>query len=105
MLFHEVTLTNLKAGTTYYFSVSSGMTTDDNSGAGYSFTTESEATYADLAIFIKPSSYQAECTNWEDCYEFWVAISNSDTMSFHDFDVRLYLGDNPNTWIIRCPDS
>ena len=100
VLFHEVTLTNLKAGITYYFSVSSGMTTDDNSGAGYSFTTESEATYADLAIFIKPSSYQAECTNWEDCYEFWVAISNSDTMSFHDFDVRLYLGDNPNIKVV-----
>ncbi|MBR5411581.1 MAG: glycoside hydrolase family 9 protein [Fibrobacter sp.] len=100
VLFHEVTLTNLKAGTTYYFTVSSGMSDDNNGGSGYSFTTESEATYADLAIFIKPSSYQAECTNWEDCYEFWVSISNSDTMSFHDFDVRLYLGDNPNIKVV-----
>lgn len=95
VLFHEVELTDLKAGTTYYFSVSSGMSTDNNGGSGYSFTTESEATYADLAIFIKPSSYQAECSNWEDCFEFWVTLTNNDTLDFHDFEVRLYLGDNP----------
>ena len=101
VLFHEVTLTNLQAGTTYYFTVSSGMMTDDNGGAGYSFTTESEATYADLAIFIKPSSYQADCSNWQDCYEFWVTLTNNDTLDFHDFEVRLYLGDNPNIKVIE----
>lgn len=95
VMFHEVTLTNLKAGTTYYFSVSSGMSDDNNGGSGYSFTTESEASYADLAIFIKPSSYQAECSKWQDCYEFWVTLTNSDTLDFYDFEVRLYLGDNP----------
>ena len=96
VLFHEVTLTNLKAGTTYYFTVSSGMSDEDNGGSGYSFTTESEASYADLAIFIKPSSYQADCSNWQDCFEFWVTLTNSDTLDFYDFEVRLYLGDNPN---------
>ncbi len=101
VLFHEVTLTNLQAGTTYYFTVSSGMSTDNNGGAGYSFTTESEATYADLAIFIKPSSYQADCSNWQDCYEFWVTLTNNDTLDFHDFEVRLYLGDNPNVKVIE----
>ena len=93
VMFHEVTLTNLKAGTTYYFSVSSGMSDDNNGGAGYSFTTESEATYADLGIFIKPSSYQADCSKWEDCFEFWITLTNSDTLDFYDFEVRLYLGD------------
>ena len=97
VLFHEVELTDLKAGTTYYFSVSSGMSTDDNSGAGYSFTTESEASYADLAIFVKPSSYgdEAACSNWEDCHAFIVSIANNDTMPFEDFEVRMYLND-PN---------
>lgn len=97
VLFHEVELTDLKAGTTYYFSVSSGMTSDDNGGAGYSFTTESEASYADLAIFVKPSSYgdEAACSNWEDCHAFIVSIANNDTMPFEDFEVRMYLND-PN---------
>ena len=97
VLFHEVELTDLKAGTTYYFSVSSGMSTDDNSGAGYSFTTESEASYADLAIFVKPSSYgdEAACSNWEDCHAFIVSIATNDTMPFEDFEVRMYLND-PN---------
>ena len=97
VLFHEVELTDLKAGTTYYFSVSSGMSTDDNDGAGYSFTTESEASYADLAIFVKPSSYsdEAACSNWQDCHAFIVSIANNDTMPFEDFEVRMYLKD-PN---------
>ncbi|WP_073318952.1 glycoside hydrolase family 9 protein [Fibrobacter sp. UWOV1] len=97
VLFHEVELTDLKAGTTYYFSVSSGMSSDDNGGAGYSFTTESEASYADLAIFVKPSSYgdEAACSNWEDCHAFIVSIANNDTMPFEDFEVRMYLND-PN---------
>ena len=97
VLFHEVELTDLKAGTTYYFSVSSGMSTDDNGGAGYSFTTESEASYADLAIFVKPSSYgdEAACSNWQDCHAFIVSIANNDTMPFEDFEVRMYLND-PN---------
>ncbi len=97
VLFHEVELTDLKAGTTYYFSVSSGMSSDDNGGAGYSFTTESEASYADLAIFVKPSSYgdEAACSSWEDCHAFIVSIANNDTMPFEDFEVRMYLND-PN---------
>jgi len=92
VLFHEVLLTNLSAGTTYYFSVSSGATTDNNGGNYYSFTTEQYSTYADLDIYIKPTSYQAECTDWKDCHEFIVSIANNDTMAFHDFEIRLYLG-------------
>ena len=101
VLFHEAKLTNLQPGTTYYFSVSSGMTTDDNGGAYYSFTTEKEASYADLIIAVKPSSYQAACSKWEDCYEFWVALSNNDTINFHDFEVRVYLGKNKNIQTIN----
>lgn len=92
VLFHEVLLTNLSAGTTYYFSVSSGATTDNNGGNYYSFTTEQYSTYANLDIYIKPTSYQAECTDWKDCHEFIVSIANNDTMAFHDFEIRLYLG-------------
>ena len=90
VLFHEAILTGLEAGTTYYFTVSSGATPSDE----YSFTTESESSYADLLIAIKPSSYQAECSKWEDCYEFWVSLVNNDTINFHDFEVRVYLGSN-----------
>lgn len=91
VLFHEVKLTGLEAGTTYYFSVSSGSTTDKNGGTGYSFTTESHATYANLATYIKPTSTQAACSSWESCREFVVSISNHDTIPFEDFEVRLYL--------------
>ena len=96
VLFHEVELTDLKPGTTYFFSVSSGMSTDNNGGAGYSFTTESQATYADLAIYVKPSSYsnEASCTNWQDCHAFILSIANNDTMPFEDFEVRMYLNDS-----------
>jgi hypothetical protein len=72
---------------------------EDNGGAGYSFTTESEASYVDLVITIKPSAYQdsAECTlatGWEKCREFIVEIDNNDTLEFEDFELRLYLDTN-----------
>ena len=97
VLFHEATLTNLEAGKTYYFSVSSGATTDDNGGAFYSFTTEEHAIYANLDIYVKPSSYgsEASCSSWQDCSGFILSIANNDTMPFENFEVRLYLKD-PN---------
>ncbi|MCF0222823.1 MAG: glycoside hydrolase family 9 protein [Fibrobacter sp.] len=97
VLFHEVTLANLDPGTTYYFSVSSGMTTDDNGGRSYEFTTDAYSSYADLDISIKPSSYQsdAQCSNWKDCRQFIVNISNNDTIPFEDFEIRFYLN-SPN---------
>lgn len=91
VLFHEALLTDLDPGTTYYFSVSSGTTTDDNGGQGYSFTTESYASYADLNISLKPSAYQEPCTDWKDCRQFIISISNNDTIPFEDFEMRLYL--------------
>lgn len=97
VLFHQATLTNLKPGTTYYFNVSSGATTDDNGGKGYSFTTDAYSTYANLDISIKPSSYQdnAVCSDWKDCKQFIINITNNDTIPFEDFELRLYLN-NPN---------
>ena len=74
MLFHEAVLTDLKPGTTYYFTVSSGMTTDDNGGSGYSFTTEEYATKVDMDIFMKPLN-KGGCVNssdWKDCNTFLV---------------------------------
>ena len=93
VLFHEAILTDLEAGTTYYFTVSSGTTTSEE----YSFTTESHATYADFDIYLKPSSYSgdASCTNWQDCHAFIMSIANNDTVPFEDFEVRMYLKD-PN---------
>lgn len=96
VLFHEAELTDLQPGTTYYFSVSSGTTTDDNGGNGYSFTTETHSTYADLSISLKPSSYQtdAACSDWKDCRQFIISISNNDTIPFEDFEIRLYLNNS-----------
>lgn len=95
VMFHEVELTDLQPGITYYFNVSSGTATDDNNGQGYSFTTDSYATYADLDINIKPSAYQAACSDWKECHQFIVSISNNDTIPFKDFEIRMYLN-NPN---------
>ena len=96
VLFHEALLTNLQAGTTYYFTVSSGATT---STTEYSFTTSTHAVYADLDVWIKPSAYQnaSNCSgnNWQNCGDFIIEIDNNDTTVFEDFELRLYLGDNP----------
>jgi hypothetical protein len=96
VLFHEATLTNLQAGTTYYFSVSSGTAKSDE----FSFTTSSHAVYADLDVWIKPSAYQnaSKCSgnNWQNCGDFIIEIDNNDTTVFEDFELRLYLGDNPS---------
>ena len=91
VLFHEVELTDLKAGTTYYFTVSSGMSTDNNGGVGYSFTTDSEAAYVDLAISLKPSNKESSCTNWKDCKAFYFIVNNRDTVDYEDLEIRLYL--------------
>ena len=92
VLFHEAELTGLQAGTTYYFTVSSGTTTSEE----YSFTTETHSTYADLVIRVKPTAYQNEsrCTanNWENCGDFIIEILNNDTLEFEDFELRFYLG-------------
>lgn len=41
---HSLTLTNLTAGTRYYFKVQSGLATDTNGGDYYSFVTSTDAT-------------------------------------------------------------
>lgn len=92
VLFHEAILSDLEPGTTYYFKVSSGTETSEE----YSFTTESHAVYADLAIYVKPSSSQDHCTNWQDCRNLFVSISNNDTINFDDFEIRIYLSKQSN---------
>lgn len=89
--FHEAVLSNLNAGTTYYFDVSSGASTDNNSGKHYSFTTSSEATYADFNVYIKPSSYQSACSSWETCNTLFVSVTNNDTVAYENAELRLYL--------------
>ena len=100
VLFHEAELTGLKSGTTYYFTVSSGATKSTE----YSFTTESHASYADLDIIIKPSSYQASCNKWQECQQFIISITNNDTVSFEDFEMRFYVNQDsltPVTYITQ----
>ncbi|MCQ2054871.1 MAG: glycoside hydrolase family 9 protein [Fibrobacter sp.] len=107
VMFHEAKLTNLKPGTTYYFSVSSGTTTDDNNGKGYSFTTEEYASTVDMDIYMKPLNKNG-CTNssdWKQCNTFLVIVTNNDTMDYKDLDLRFYfpvsvsgISDNRSIW-------
>lgn len=107
VLFHEATLTGLSAGTTYYFSVSSGATTDDNGGSFYSFTTEEYATTVDMDIYMKPLNKNG-CSNssdWKQCNTFLVIVTNNDTMDYKDLDLRVYFpvavtggSDNRSIW-------
>ena len=100
VLFHEAELTGLKPGTTYYFTVSSGATKSSE----YSFTTEAQAVYADLDIVVKPSSYQTPCSNWQECQQFIVSITNNDTIPFEDFEMRFYVNQDsltPVTYIVQ----
>lgn len=97
VMFHEAELTGLQAGTTYYFTVSSGPATSEE----YSFTTETHAVYANLNIHVKPSAYQdtqncSPSNGWQKCSEFIIEIDNEDTTSFEDFELRFYLGTNTN---------
>lgn len=91
VMFHEVELTDLKPSTTYYFSVSSGATTDDNGAKGYSFTTKEFATYANLTISMKPSNKNSNCADWKNCNTFFLIITNNDTTVYEDLEIRLYL--------------
>ncbi len=91
VLFHEVTLTNLDAGTTYYFTVSSGMSPpDDNGGSGYSFTTEQEDSYANIQISVKPTPKNTDCSAWKDCNSFFFLVMNNDTTIYTDLELRIY---------------
>jgi len=107
VLFHEAKLTNLQPGTTYYFSVSSGTTTDNNGGNGYKFTTDEYATTVEMDIYIKPLNKNG-CTtssDWKNCNTFLVIVTNRDTMAYQDLDLRLYVpeavtgaSDNKSIW-------
>ena len=91
VLFHEAELTNLTAGTTYYFKVSSGTSVSEVK----SFTTEAQASYADFSVYMKPTSDQDTCSAWEDCSKFFVTITNNDTIDYEDIEMRIYFS-NPN---------
>lgn len=91
VLFHEAELTNLTAGTTYYFKVSSGTSESQVK----QFTTEAQATYADFSVYMKPTSNQEPCSAWEDCYKFFVTVANNDTIDYEDIEMRIYFS-NPN---------
>ena len=103
VLFHEVTLTNLKPGTKYYFTVSSGATTSSE----YSFTTEQYATTVEMDIYVKPLNKNG-CSNssdWKQCNTFLVIVTNRDTMAYQDLDLRFYFpvavtggSDNRSIW-------
>lgn len=87
VLFHEVTLTGLTPGTTYYFNVASGTSTSTEK----SFTTEQYASFPDLSVYIKPTSKNSSCSNWEDCNTFFVLVANNDTIVYEDLEIRFYV--------------
>lgn len=89
--FHEAVLTGLDAGKTYYFDVSSGATTEDNSGKHYSFSTASEATQVDFRVLVKPASKNSSCSDWKSCNTFFVIVTNNDTIPYSDVELRFYL--------------
>ena len=87
-LFHEAVLTGLEAGTTYYFTVSSGATTSEE----YSFTTEQYATTVNMDINVKPLNKDG-CRNssdWKKCNTFLVIVRNKDSVEYNDLDLRFY---------------
>lgn len=87
-LFHEAVLTGLEAGTTYYFTVTSGATTSEE----YSFTTEQYATTVEMDIYIKPLKKDgcANSSDWKQCNTFLVIVTNRDTIDYQDLDLRFY---------------
>ena len=103
VLFHEATLTNLQAGTKYYFSVSSGATTSSE----FSFTTEEYATTVEMDIYVKPLNKNgcSSSSDWKQCNTFLVIVTNRDTMPYQDLDLRFYFpvavtggSDNRSIW-------
>ena len=87
-LFHEAVLTGLEAGTTYYFTVTSGATTSEE----YSFTTEQYATTVEMDIYVKPLKKDgcANSSDWKQCNTFLVIVTNRDTVDYQDLDLRFY---------------
>lgn len=97
VLFHEAELKDLLPGTTYYFTVSSGLST---SPEVYSFTTEEFSSTVEMEIDIKPVSKNgcANSSNWKDCTTFLVIVTNRDTMNYEDLDLRIYVPVNTRAW-------
>lgn len=88
--FHEAFLTGLDAGTTYYFDVNSGKTTDNNGGKHYSFKTSEEATFVDFRVYVKPANKNSSCSDWKSCNTFFVTVTNSDSIPYSDVELRFY---------------
>jgi phosphodiesterase/alkaline phosphatase D-like protein len=67
---HNITLTGLTSGTTYYYKVrstgtNSGVTTDDNNGTDYSFTAASDVTPPVISLISTDSvSYNSAVVKW-----------------------------------------
>lgn len=83
VMFHEVLLTGLTPGTTYYFDVVSGSTTDNKGGSHYSFTTKANAVYLDYTLTIKPVNKNGTPT-------FYVEIINNEPKPYTGVEVRIY---------------
>jgi hypothetical protein len=79
--FHYVKIGGLKEQTTYYFSVQSGPSVDDNGGKYYSFTTPVEYVNFD----IRALKY-----TWSGMTALGMNIINQDSKAFDSLDIRLY---------------
>lgn len=102
VLFHEVLLTGLTPGTTYYFDVVSGSSTDDKGGSHYSFTTEAHAVYLDYTITIKPTKKKNPSAH------FYLEVVNNEPKPYKGLEIRFYFKTatvNPTTVNIQCNDN
>lgn len=84
VMFHEALLTGLQPGTTYYFDVSSGTTTDDNKGSHYQFTTLEHPVYLDYTITIKPTNKANGSAH------FYVEVTNNESVPYTGLELRFY---------------
>jgi hypothetical protein len=48
-----------------------------------------------VGVYMKPTSNQTECDDWQDCSKFFVLIVNADTIDYEDIEMRIYFS-NPN---------
>lgn len=80
--FHRMKIGGLKEKTTYYFSVGSDGTWDDNSGAYYTFTTPVKSVLFD----VRTTTY-----NWGTLPAMGMLVVNQDVVAYDSLEFRIYM--------------
>jgi len=98
VLFHDVELTGLQPGTTYYFDVVSGSSTDNNGGSHYTFTTNANPVYLNYSVYMKA----ARGTSTNAYFEF--DLTNNESKAYQGLEVRWYFSTQtiaPSTVVVH----